>query len=45
MDFEAAAGGLGSMMSPRFIVLDGMDGAGKSSQLGRLADWLGAGGR
>ena len=33
------------MTAPRFIVLDGMDGAGKSSQLGTLADWLGAGGR
>lgn len=33
------------MRSPRFIVLDGMDGAGKSSQLGLLADWLRATGR
>jgi dTMP kinase len=28
------------MTPPRFIVLDGMDGAGKSSQVGPLADWL-----
>jgi dTMP kinase len=28
------------MKTPRFIVLDGMDGAGKSSQLTMLADWL-----
>ncbi len=27
-------------MPPRFIVLDGMDGAGKSSQVGPLATWL-----
>lgn len=33
------------MTPPRFIVLDGMDGAGKSSQLGMLADWLRATGR
>ena len=33
------------MTSPRFIVLDGMDGAGKSSQLGPLVDWLRASGR
>lgn len=33
------------MKPPRFIVLDGMDGAGKSSQIGPLADWLGARGR
>ncbi len=33
------------MRSPRFIVLDGMDGAGKSSQLGMLAEWLRATGR
>ena len=28
-----------------FIVLDGPDGCGKSTQAGRLADWLEAGGR
>ena len=28
------------MTPPRFIVLDGMDGAGKSSQIGPLAAWL-----
>jgi dTMP kinase len=28
------------MAPPRFIVLDGMDGAGKSSQLAMLARWL-----
>ena len=28
------------MTPPRFIVLDGMDGAGKSSQIGPLAEWL-----
>lgn len=28
------------MTPARFIVLDGMDGAGKSSQVGPLADWL-----
>ena len=28
------------MKPPRFIVLDGMDGAGKSSQIGPLTDWL-----
>jgi len=28
------------MTPPRFIVLDGMDGAGKSSQIGPLATWL-----
>lgn len=28
------------MTPPRFIVLDGMDGAGKSSQVGPLAEWL-----
>jgi dTMP kinase len=28
------------MTPPRFIVLDGLDGAGKSSQLDGLADWL-----
>jgi len=33
------------MTPPRFIVLDGLDGAGKSSQLGGLADWLRARGR
>jgi dTMP kinase len=33
------------MHPPRFIVLDGMDGAGKSSQLVMLADWLRATGR
>jgi len=33
------------MTPPRFIVLDGLDGAGKSSQLGSLADWLRARGR
>ncbi len=33
------------MTPPRFIVLDGLDGAGKSSQLGGLADWLRAMGR
>jgi dTMP kinase len=33
------------MTPPRFIVLDGMDGAGKSSQLGMLVDWLRATGR
>ena len=26
--------------SSRFIALDGIDGAGKSAQIGRLADWL-----
>ena len=29
----------------RFIVLDGMDGAGKSSQIGPLVEWLRSGGR
>jgi dTMP kinase len=29
----------------RFIVLDGIDGAGKSSQIGPLVQWLKAGGR
>ena len=33
------------MTPPRFIVLDGMDGAGKSSQVGPLADWLAGPGR
>jgi dTMP kinase len=33
------------MTPPRFIVLDGMDGAGKSSQVGPLADWLASRGR
>jgi dTMP kinase len=28
------------MTAPRFISLDGIDGAGKSAQIGRLADWL-----
>jgi dTMP kinase len=28
------------MTPPRFIVLDGMDGAGKSSQVGPLTEWL-----
>jgi dTMP kinase len=28
------------MTHPRFIVLDGMDGAGKSSQVGPLVTWL-----
>lgn len=28
------------MTPPRFIVLDGMDGAGKSSQLVALTDWI-----
>ena len=27
-------------MQSRFISLDGIDGAGKSAQIGRLADWL-----
>lgn len=27
-------------MTARFISLDGIDGAGKSAQIGRLADWL-----
>jgi dTMP kinase len=31
---------MATMTPPRFIVLDGMDGAGKSSQLGTLADWI-----
>ena len=31
--------------SARFIVLDGIDGAGKSSQIAALVDWLRAGGR
>ena len=26
--------------APRFISIDGLDGAGKSSQIGRLAEWL-----
>jgi putative protein kinase ArgK-like GTPase of G3E family len=29
----------------RFIALDGIDGAGKSSQIAALVDWLRAGGR
>ncbi len=33
------------MTQPRFIVLDGMDGAGKSSQLGVLSAWLAETGR
>jgi len=33
------------MTPPRFIVLDGMDGAGKSSQLPPLVDWLADRGR
>ena len=33
------------MTQPRFIVLDGMDGAGKSSQVAPLVDWLRARGR
>lgn len=33
------------MTPSRFIVLDGMDGAGKSSQIGPLADWLAGGGQ
>lgn len=33
------------MTPPRFIVLDGMDGAGKSSQVGPLVSWLEARGR
>ena len=33
------------MTQPRFIVLDGMDGAGKSSQVGPLVDWLTGSGR
>lgn len=33
------------MTQPRFIVLDGMDGAGKSSQVAPLVDWLQARGR
>jgi dTMP kinase len=28
------------MTGPRFIALDGIDGSGKSAQIGRLADWL-----
>jgi len=28
------------MPGPRFIALDGIDGSGKSAQIGRLADWL-----
>ena len=28
------------MTSPKFIVLEGMDGAGKSSQVASLVDWL-----
>ncbi len=31
---------ISGMKPPRFIVLDGMDGAGKSSQIGPLTDWL-----
>jgi len=33
------------MTPPRFIVRDGMDGAGKSSQVGPLAEWLAARGQ
>ncbi len=32
-------------MTGRFISLEGIDGAGKSAQIGRLADWLRASGR
>ena len=45
MASEATVGTVTEMTSPRFIVLDGMDGAGKSSQLGPLVDWLRASGR
>lgn len=31
---------MGPMMRGRFISLDGIDGAGKSSQIARLVDWL-----
>lgn len=33
------------MTSGRFISLEGIDGAGKSAQIGRLADWLRSSGR
>lgn len=33
------------MARGRFIALDGIDGSGKSSQIGRLADWLRSCGR
>jgi dTMP kinase len=36
---------IGTPMQPRFISLDGIDGAGKSAQIGRLADWLRSRGR
>ena len=45
MASEATVGTVTEMTPPRFIVLDGMDGAGKSSQLGPLVDWLRASGR
>ena len=45
MASEATVGTVTEMTSPRFIVLDGMDGAGKSSQLGPLVEWLRASGR
>ena len=45
MASEATVGTVTEMTPPRFIVLDGMDGAGKSSQLGPLVEWLRASGR
>ena len=45
MASEATVGTVTEMTPPRFIVLDGMDGAGKSSQLGPLVYWLRASGR
>jgi dTMP kinase len=32
------------MSAPRFIALDGIDGSGKSSQIGPLVEWLQSGG-
>jgi dTMP kinase len=42
---NAATGNASAQAAARFIVLEGIDGAGKSSQIAALAGWLGERGR